>query len=89
MPIESQSIVPYNNSETSCYMCKEKLKVEKDCNLSHTEHVFNNSSGIKNSISAMPQSQSGQNGILNKVSDENYYFVSAKRIRISTRNKTT
>jgi hypothetical protein len=24
-------IVPYSSNETCCYMCKEKLKVEKDC----------------------------------------------------------
>ena len=81
------SIVPYQNSETSCYMCKEKLKIEKDCNLTGNDLQFNNASGQKSIGSTVNTNSSGQNGILNKVSDENHYFINAKKIRISTRNK--
>jgi hypothetical protein len=44
---ENQSIVPYSAAETDCFMCKEKLQVERDAGLqvgtnSNTEHIFAN-----------------------------------------------
>jgi hypothetical protein len=48
--------------DTNCFMCKEKLKLEKD--------------GAPKQLS-------------NSEADENCYFVSAKKIRVSLKNKTT
>ena len=66
-------------------MCKEKLKVEKDAATlevamgSHND--TGNAKGASNPVVL--------NGILNQNCDENCYFVDAKRIRVSVKNKTT
>ena len=49
-------------SDSSCFMCKEKLRIEKD--------------GVVNQLSP------GE-------ADENCYFIDAKRIRVSLKNKNT
>ena len=65
--------MPYSNTEAHCYMCKEMLKVEKDTG--------------SDVVGPINIAQNGLGGILNKISDENCYFVDAKRIRISYKNK--
>ena len=60
--IES-NIVPFTpGQDINCFMCKEKLKIEKD--------------GVANQLSA-------------NEADENCYFVEAKKIRVSLKNKTS
>ena len=61
-------------------MCKEKLKVEKDWG-----NENNSISRLANSSAT--NASSGLGGILNKASDENCYFIEAKRLRISYKNE--
>ena len=69
-------------------MCKEKLKVEKDGSNADLAHhgahdpYHQNISGSKSSSNPVVL-----NGILTQNCDENCYFVEAKRIRVSVRNK--
>lgn len=68
--------MPYQGNDIHCFMCKEKLKVEKD-GLPDVE------------AGKMVQTSNGLGGILAPYCDENCYFVDAKRIRVSIRNKET
>lgn len=57
------NIVPFvSGSEPNCYMCKEKLNIEKD--------------GVQNQLST-------------NEADENCYFIDAKKIRVSVKNKVS
>lgn len=55
-------------------MCKEKLKMERDQCISNGFNM---------------ELQGGGSGLLPSQIDENCYFIDAKRIRISVRNKDT
>ena len=71
-------------------MCKEKLKVERDSGIqigingTSTEHIFSNS---KTQASQGGAGTSGLSGIMNPNCDENCYFIEAKRIRVTFKNK--
>lgn len=71
--IELKNIVPYSKTEDCCFMCKEKLKIERD-------------QYISNGFNLEMQGAAGS-GLLPAQIDENCYFIDAKRIRISVRNK--
>ena len=88
--IGQQSIVPYYSSAIHCFMCKEKLKVEKDRNQEATnvvQNTENNTSGGARGQNSNILGPSGLSGILDQNCDENCYFIEAKRIRVSIKNK--
>jgi len=65
--------VPYSSSDIHCFMCKDKLKVEKD-------------NGTEQGDATKLGASTGGPG---QMCDENSYFVDAKKIRVSVRNKET
>ena len=73
--------MPYCSTQIHCFICKEKLKVEKD---GATDQVGDQ--GAK--PTAVPGA-GGLSGILNPTSDENCYFIDAKKIRVSVKSKET
>lgn len=86
-------MAPYSSDDIHCYMCKEKLKVEKDgnqdtaINPTSTEVVTATTAARGQNSSIL--GPNGMSGILNQNCDENCYFIEAKKIRVSIRNKET
>lgn len=65
--------MPYCDTEDFCYICKEKLRIEREKNVQSIAQMIKDpgAQGLKVST--------GLN------TDENSYFVNTKRIRISVR----
>lgn len=72
-----KNIVPYTRGEDCCFLCKEKLRVERDRTIQ----------ALAGSSLAQDGAALGLNGCPS--SDENSYFIDAKRIRVSLRNAAT